>query len=937
MKNKSDEICDHIIDHGLDLIALTETWLTTDRIGDRELCPKGYDLIHTPRPSGRGGGVGLLIRSNVKHRQVLPPDKYVSFEHQEVVIQLQGYTLTLVIVYRPPPNPKNNFTVPLFLNEFSKLLEAKSASCSKLLVVGDFNFHIDDSSDTDARNFLDILKTFGLSQNVSEVTHQKGHILDLIITRPDDDLISNVSVQDKGISDHFWVECTLNSPKPKTMKKVITYRKIKTIDIKSFESDISASQLGNPSSFDSVEEAVSTYNKVLSQTLDKHAPAVTKTITVHPDTPWYNSEIDSAKKARRKAEKTWRKSKLTIHRSIFMEKREEVNMLIKAAKQNHYSNMINGSHDTKKMFKIVDELTSNKSENQLPEHSSPKELANRFSKFFEDKITKIRTRLDEMQCSPESSPPEPPPMTVWNEFTPATSEEVRKIVMNSKATTCQLDPAPSSLIKSMIDVILPVLTVITNLSFKEGYFPDDLKLALILPLLKKFGLDPEILKHFRPVSNLPYLSKLIERVAAVRLVDHMSLNHLHELYQSSYKKFHSTETALLKIQSDILDSLDKGKCVLLILLDLSAAFDTIDHNVLLTRLQDLGIGGKVYDWFKSYIIGRKQAVLIDGVRSTLWDLLFGVPQGSVLGPILFLIYMGPLGKLLQSLGINYHFYADDSQIYITFDVKDSNAAVAKVEDIVLAIKKWMSDNFLCLNEDKTEVLLIASKCNHTKLDIPEVKIGENNIKPALQAKNIGFIFDSVMNAKAQVNQMCKSGWFYLRKIGKIRPYLDTKSTEILVHCFITSRIDLNNCLLLGLPKTLLHKLQLLQNTAARMIRKVRKFDHITSTLIDLHWLPIPQRIEYKTLLTVFKALNGLAPQYITNLLERKHDIRDLRNNDLGFLITKIPKSATYGDRSFSNVAPLLWNELPESLRLCKDLKCFKRHLKTLLFSQAYFD
>ena len=345
--------------------------------------------------------------------------------------------------------------------------------------------------------------------------------------------------------------------------------------------------------------------------------------------------------------------------------------------------------------------------------------------------------------------------------------------------------------------------MISNLSFKEGYVPDDLKLALILPLLKKIGLDPEVLKNFRPVSNLPYLSKLIERLAAVRLVDHMHLHHLHELFQSSYKKYHSTETALLKIQSDILDALDKGQCVLLIMLDLSAAFDTIDHDVLLTRLQrDIGLQGRALQWFESYITGRKQTVIIDGTRSKLWDLLYGVPQGSVLGPILFLIYMGPLGKILRKLGVKFHFYADDSQIYVTFDLEGRHSAVTQVQEAIIIIKQWMQENFLCLNDDKTEVLLIASKHNHTKLDIPSVTIGNIDIAPAKQAKNIGFIFDNIMDAKAQVHQICKSGWFQLSRIGRIRQYLDNKSTQILVHAFITSRIDMNNCLLLCLTKNL---------------------------------------------------------------------------------------------------------------------------------------
>lgn len=251
----------------------------------------------------------------------------------------------------------------------------------------------------------------------------------------------------------------------------------------------------------------------------------------------------------------------------------------------------------------------------------------------------------------------------------------------------------------------------------------------------------------------------------------------------------------------------------------------------------------------------------------------------------------------------------------------------------------MSSNFLCLNEDKTEVLLIASKSNHQKLNIPTVPIGESNIEVAQQAKNIGFIFDSVMDGKAQLSQICKSGWFHLSRIGRIRCYLDQKATESLVHSFITSRIDFNNCLLIGLPKTLLRKVQILQNSAARLIKKIPKRSHISGTLQELHWLPVAHRIDYKVILTVFKALHQLAPQYISDLLSVKPDEHSLRYrvNDQNRLVVTVPKGKIYSCRNFKIVAPKLWNDLPVVLRNCDELNKFKRLLKTHLFKQAYCD
>ena len=207
------------------------------------------------------------------------------------------------MIYRPPPNSKNKFSVNKFIEELTELLEYKSSLPEKLLISGDFNFHLTaDCSDTKA--FCDVLRSFDLDQHVTLPTHSKGHVLDLLITKSCDSLVSNVAVLDTGISDHSWVHCKLNGPKPHTVKKNITYRKIKSIDTDKFAADIKDSDLYS-SKFNHVNDYVSTYNSVLKLTLDKHAPSISKTVTVHPNAPWYDEDIDLAKKERRLAEKRW--------------------------------------------------------------------------------------------------------------------------------------------------------------------------------------------------------------------------------------------------------------------------------------------------------------------------------------------------------------------------------------------------------------------------------------------------------------------------------------------------------------------------------------------------------------------------------------------------------------------------------------------------------
>ncbi len=218
-----------------------------------------------------------------------------------------------------------------------------------------------------------------------------------------------------------------------------------------------------------------------------------------------------------------------------------------------------------------------------------------------------------------------------------------------------------------------------NRSLSSGIVPTTLKAAVIKPLLKKTTLDPEVLNNFRPISNLPFISKVLERIVASQLIDHLSHNSLCDPFQSGFRSLHSTETALTKVTNDLLLALDSNSSSLLILLDLSAAFDTVDHNILLDRLSNyIGIHGTALSWLKSYLSDRRHCVSYKNTTSESSSVQFGVPQGSVLGPLLSGIYLLPLGEIFRRFGINYHCYADDTQIYIPV-TPDDHSHLANLE------------------------------------------------------------------------------------------------------------------------------------------------------------------------------------------------------------------------------------------------------------------
>ena len=420
---------------------------------------------------------------------------------------------------------------------------------------------------------------------------------------------------------------------------------------------------------------------------------------------------------------------------------------------------------------------------------------------------------------------------------------------------------------------------------------------------------------------------------AARLNEHLSKHGMHETLQSAYKMFHSTESALLRVQNDLLQAMDQKKESYLVLLDLSAAFDTVDHEQLLQRMQHrLGIGGTALSWFRSYLTGRTQKVLIGDSLSALVYLLFGVPQGSVL------IYTLPLGDIIRRHGLGYHLYADDTQLYISFDLGNrarQTDAKLKLERCIIEIQDWMKFNKLKLNGDTTEIVLLSSQFNRREVHIDNIQIGDVDIKPSSSARNLGVIFDSHLTMDIHVRKVCSTAYYHLRNISSIRRSLTHESATSLVHAFVSSRVDYCNSLLSGISKSSLQKLQRVQNMAARLIVGLKKRDHITPTLKSLHWLPVEQRIMFKVLLITFKALNDKAPSYIKDMLVLRQNQRQLRSSSQTLLSMPKSRLRTAGDRTFSYQAALLWNALPESLRTLRAVDPFKRHLKTYLFQIAY--
>jgi hypothetical protein len=475
---------------------------------------------------------------------------------------------------------------------------------------------------------------------------------------------------------------------------------------------------------------------------------------------------------------------------------------------------------------------------------------------------------------------------------------------------------------------------------RTGVFPSQLKQALVLPLLKKPSLDPNATSSYRPISNLSFISKLIERIVCKHFADHVSTSQLFPAQQSAYRAFHSTETAVLSVHNGLVRAIDNGQVSSLMLLDLSAAFDTVDHDILLEVLSSrFGVNGLALDWFRSYLTERTQTFTYQGKQSVSYAVSCSVPQGSVLGPVEFIAYMEEITEVTDRCEVQSNFYADDIQLYASCRPSNIRTVRAKLSDCAAQVSSWCASRRLKLNADKTEVTWFGSRANLAKLADQDctLQVTSDTIQPINEVRDLGVLLDAELSLKQHIGKVAATCFYHLRRLRQIRRRVGQDITTRLVLAFITPRLDYCNSVLAGLPQTTIEPLQRVQNAAARLIFNLGPRDHITPSLIQLHWLPVRYRVQYKLCTLMHKLYNGRSPAYLSDIVQ----VASLRPTRPGLRSSAssdyvIPRLRTkFGERAFSFAGPAAWNSLPADLRAINDARTFQKRLKTLFFTSAF--
>src|ERR1700733_5174853 len=934
------------------LVSLQETWISDSSTNAHILdcIPPGYSFHSYPRmatsakpkksnkttkqqnETPSGGGTAFLVRQSSVHVLNSSVHTFKSFECCSITLRLASDLLTVYNVYRPPStsdySPKSTSVI---LDDLGSLLSLAATTPHEFLVTGDFNIHVDNPSDSLASKFLKLLSSLNLIQHVNFPTHKKNHTLDLVITSSDSLFSPEISHSPLYITDHYLIIADLEiKPLPKPPPSTHSFRRIGSIDRQAFITDILNSQLVlNPPS--SLDDLLSCYNSTLSDLLNIHAQLVNK-LSQHPSNPWFTSYLQAFKTFRRRLEHLYKRATdPTARTKALLALKSATNRyhkLVASAKKKYYSSLIHSnSSNPRHLWKAVNSLLHRKSSSPLPTSIPSQSIADTFCSFFSDKISSLRFTLQSLLDSqtptmdplPSHNPIPPASQSSLTILSPASESEVSLLLNALPNKQCELDPIPTSLLKDCASALVPIITKIINLSLFTGNFPLNFKHSHVTPLLKKSNLDKENVSNYRPISNLSFLSKLTERIVLARLNDYLSSNSLLNPHQSGFTKHHSTETLLVSLYNKLVSAVSHQQVSCLCLLDISAAFDTIDHTLLLHRLSSwFGLSGTALNWFQSYLSSRSFSGKASGHCSQPLPLSCGVPQGSVLGPLLFILYTTPLSHLIKSFSVDHHLYADDTQLYISFLPSSFSTSITQLLSVVNLISKWMSSNLLCLNPSKTEFIILGLPDKIKKIPDPTIHLSTDSSSLDFvtdsSVRNLGVTFDPHLSFSNHISNLSRTCFLHIRDLRRIRPMLDFKTASTIATSIVHSKLDYCNSLFLNLERTQLNRLQLIQNSLARAVTRTPRHHHITPILKSLHWLKIPQRIHFKVLSLTYNSLQYSQPKYLRDLFIIQPTRSTRSSSYLTLSLPPVTSRLKFSNRAISYTAPRLWNALPSELR-----------------------
>jgi hypothetical protein len=931
-RRKIDEIHTALVnDAKIDIICLSETWLDNN-INDDDLKIPGYTIRRKDRTYNYAGGAGMYIADAITHRRAYELE-FPEIDLLWIELKLDQKKIFVGACYRPPGQSLED--KELFISKLSDSLDlVYLQKPESIFLMGDLNdscsvWESDHNKSELGLRLYDLINTHDLHQMVREPTHIKGraaNILDLLITDSPGYIINQN--QDTlppigSIHQIVYAEISIQYKRDKPyLREVWSYKRGDYVglleDLRHVQWDADLNHQNN------INELADHWQESFMNVCRQKIPNCT--IRVKPmDKPWFNHEVKIAIRRRNRLYKRFKRSRLPAHENAWKISAIEANFFMNKAKNEHKEKIKNILMTTKigekKYWQIAKQVYGTKKIIGIPSLkindetiTTSKEKADHFTEYF---------------AAQQTLPPIPfnhalPPIIFLSDqrlsHIETNRDEVLKILKSLDTGKANgPDGISNKLLKEASTEIATSLSNLFNSSFELSKVPIKWKESNICPIHKKD--DKSLVTNYRPISLLSCVGKVQERIVYIHLYRFLKQNNLLTWKNSGFKELDSAMNQLLFITDKIHKALEEGKEICLVFLDVSKAFDRVWHSGLLHKLRCLGIEGNLFDWLCDYLADRKIRTVINGQKSTWQNTTAGVPQGSILGPLLFLVF---INDITTNIECDIHLFADDTSL---MDVIDNYiVSYAKLNRDLNRLATWATKWMVTFNAKKTVYLQVSRKLNPAPK--PILRLNGVVINEVQTHKHLGLTFNNTLTWTDHISQLVTKASRcigLLRRIGRDVP---RQCLELLYKSMIRPIMEYADVIFDGSSDTSLKRLEDTQRQAALACTGAYKHTRHDNLLEELGWSPLATRRRHHRMNLMFKIQHGITPPYLTELCPPLTRDRTEYNLRTGMNITIPAQRTTTYHKSFFPQSINDWNNMDIQTRNSPSIENFKDKQKS---------
>ena len=734
------------------------------------------------------------------------------------------------------------------------------------------------------------------------------------------------------ISDHFPIFTIadidfVNSNNP----QIVYERRINSENLELFRSALQHESWLDVLTNADVNVAFSMFSKIFNRHLNMCLPFVArKKSHYHGGNEWMTPAIISSCRTKNRLYKKYLRSRTMNNLNEYKRFRNRLTSVIRAAKKSYYTNLFcDADHDTKRTWRSINSILYGRSVSHVPieiKHngeivSNLVDVSNIFNEYFINIGTITQQKIPNVDSDFSTYMQSRVIDSIF--ISPVTCDEVLKIITSLKNSAAGFDGIPANIVKHVAHSLCIPLTYLCNLSIDQGIVPSSLKIARVVPVFKTG--DEDSVNNYRPISILPCFSKVLEKILFSRIYAFLVKHNLIYDYQFGFLPGRSTTHAIVHFTNKVMEAFENNLFASGIFLDLSKAFDTLDHGILLSKLEHYGIRGTVLHWFKSYLSDRQQFVAINNVNSDTKPISCGVPQGSILGPLLFIIYVNDLH--VASNTFHTISYADDTSLF--FSSRDSTHLLNTIQDNFISIHNWFCANKLSLNVEKTTFIVFSSPSKRLNEDANSIQLCGENIIISSVTKFLGVYIDKHLSWNNHIQYIRTKVSKGAGILGKLRHVLPRRIMVTLYNTLILPYLSYCNVVWGSTYAARLQPLFILQKRAIRHICNVHYRFHTTTLFANLNVLSIYDLNRYCVAIFIFNWLNDISPSIFRNFFHFRSSTHSYPSRTLNNLSTPYFRLKS-SQLTIRYVGIKIWNSLPSHVKNCKTIYTFKKHLKYFL-------